>query len=425
MSHVLTGVQRRAMHAPNAFGMHSEAARILAMRGVDPSLFAERIGAVGQSAHIETGSLSGFSLGQEFSARPPAASAPAAAPQGLGPVARDPRLVTFMRGLADQPYDQIRARFKTTFGLDPGDTVVEELLLQSALEWRNYSTLHARVCPIQVEPLVAGTYFVYDRAGQRQVVDSRVGADSKVKVVSRRVSSANYTTQLRSLSGAVNRVAQALAANLNKLSSETEFVMDMHDREMELEVADALCATTNYSGDNLQSLGGTAKWNGGSAADPVQDVIDMLLAIPAEVNHVVFSDLCWSAAQVNADLQAVLFGRLKATDGILSPAEFAQFFGIANVWISKHLVERTPGTVTRTWSESGAYFAHVDARKDMLTHARRFRAKLPGGPQGIHVRPWFDPSTPMGSDMITVTRQDSAVTFVGSDFGGFIAGIRQ
>lgn len=426
MSHVLTSVQRRAMHAPTAFGMHSEAARILAMRGVDPSLFAQRVGAVGQSAHIETGSLSGFSLGQEFSARPPGAAAPhTPRVAGLGGLAQDPRLVTFMRGLAEQPFDQIRARFKTTFGLDPGDTVVEELLVQTALEWRNYNTLHGVVCPIQIEALQAGTYFIYDRAGQRQVVDSRVGADSKVRVVSRRVSSANYTTQLRSLSGSVNRVAQALAASLNKLSSETEFVMDMHDREMELEVADALCNTANYSGDNLQTLGGTAKWNGGSAADPVQDVIDALLAIPAEVNHCIFSDLCWSAAQVNTDLQAVLFGRMKATDGILSPAEFAQFFGIANVWISKHLVERTPGTVTRTWSETGAWFGHVDARRDQLTHSRRFRARLPGGPQGIHVRPWLDPSTPMGSDMITVTRQDSAVHFVGSDFGAFIAGIRQ
>lgn len=423
MSHVRTSVQRRTMHAPNAFGMHPEAARVLAMRGIDPAELAQRIGAVGQSAHIETGALSGFSLGQAFNARPPTAGAPIAA--GLAPLARDPRLVTFMRGLAEQPVTEIRAKFKSTFGLDPGDTIVEELLTQAALDWRNYSTLHSRVCPVQVEGLQAGTYFVYDRAGQRQVVDSRVGADGKTKVVSRRVSNSTYTTQLRSLSGAVNRVAQALAPGLNKLSSETEFVMDMHDREMELAVADALCNTSNYTGSNLITLGGTAKWNDGSAADPVQDVLDIILAIPADVNHCVFSDLCWSAAQINAQLQAVLFGRLRASDGILSPAEFAQFFGIANVWISKHLVERTAGTVTRTWSESGAYFGHVDAGKDMLTHARRFRARLPGGPQGIHVRTWFDPSTPMGSDMVTVTRQDSDVHFVGSDFGGFISGIRQ
>lgn len=424
MSHVRTSVQRRTMHAPNAFGMHPEAARVLAMRGIDPAVLAQRIGAVGQSAHIETGALSGFSLGEEFSARAPV-GAPAAHLPGLATLASDPRLVTFMKGLAEQPVTEIRAKFKTVFGLDPGDTIVEELLTQAALDWKNYSTLHSRVCPVQVEGLQAGTYFVYDRAGQRQVVDSRVGADGKVKVVSRRVSSANYTTQLRSLSGAVNRVAQALAPGLNKLSSETEFVQDMHDREMELEVADALCNTSNYTGSNLITLGGTAKWNDGSAADPVQDVLDIILAIPADVNHCVFSDLCWSAAQINAQLQAVLFGRLKASDGILSPAEFAQFFGIANVWISKHLVERTPGTVTRTWSESGAYFAHIDPKRDMLTHARRFRARLPGGPMGIHVRTWFDPSTPMGSDMITVTRQDSAVHFVGSDFGGFISGIRQ
>lgn len=415
MSHVQTSVQYRTMHAPNAFGMHPEAARILAMRGFDPEAFARNV-ANAHGAHIQSGALSGFSLGHAFNGRAPGAPVAPAGASAL-PAAS-------LRGLGELPYTQVAAHLKQRFGLDPGDTVVEQLLTQAALDWKNFETLHNVLCPVQTETLVAGKYFLFDRAGQRQVVDSRIGPNGEVKEVSRRVSTQNYSTEPRSLQGSVSRLAQALAPTLNQMSSETEFVMSMHDREMERDVADALGNTANYPAGNLVTLGSSTRWNGGASADPVEDVLTVLLAIPARVNHCVFSDLAWSAAQVNTQLQAVLFGRLRAADGILQPAEFAQFFGIDNVWISKHLIERTPGTVERTWSETGAWFGHVNPGRDMLTHSRRFRTRLPGGPNGIHVRPWFDPSGAMGSDKITVTRQDSAVTFVGADFGGRIDSLR-
>ena len=119
-----------------------------------------------------------------------------------------------------------------------------------------------------------------------------------------------------------------------------------------------------------------------------------------------------------------LSAHLGYTDGVLGPAEFAQFFGVENVWITRHLVEEG-GAVRRTWSETDAWFGHVNPARDEPTTARRFRTALPGGPQGVHVRTYFDPRSPMGSDHVVVTRQDSGVVFVGPDFGGLIRGVRQ
>lgn len=418
--HVRTSAQVLRMHAPTAYGMHPEAARILSARGIDPEAFARRVESA-QGAHIDTGKLSGFSLGQNFAGRLPAVDT-----FGVGgrEAHVDPRVAQFLQGLGDTGYAEVRTRFHQTFGLDPGDAVVEELLTQAALDWRNYDTLHERVCPIQTETLVSGRYFLYDRAGQRQVLESRVGPSGEVREVSRRISSQTFMTELRSLQGSINRVAQAISPTLNQLSSETEFVMGMHDREMELDVATALGTSGNYPSSNVVALGSSAKWNGGASAAPVENVLAVLLSIPAEVNHCVFSDLAWSAAQLNTELQAILFGRMRSADGVLQPAEFAQFFGISNVWISKHQVEVVPGTVRRTWSETDAWFGHVNPARDMLTVARRFRTKLPGGPKGIHVRPYFDPKGPMGSDKVVVTRQDSPVYFPGADFGGLITGVR-
>lgn len=425
--HVFTSVQYRQMHAPNQFGMHPEAARILALRGKDPDAFAQAVAAA-RGGTFEVGNLTGFALGQPFVGRVPENPA---VPFGMDPqsarLAADPRMAKFLAELGQTPYDQVGERFRETFGLDYGDTLVTQLLTQAALEWKNYDTIHTRVCPIQTETTVTGTYFLYDRAGQRRVVDSRVGADGRVREVSRRVTPQNFTTLPRSLSGRINRLSQFLAPTLNQMSSETEFVQSMHDREQERDVATALLTPGNYPSGNVVTLGSSFQWNRGASADPVQDVLNLLLAIPAEVNHAVFSDIVWSAAQLNDALREILVGTWMENKGLVVPANFAMFFGIANVLISKLLLEDAAGTVTRCWSETDAWFGHVNPARDALTAVRRFRTNLPnsGAMNGISVRTAHDPEGPMGSDRVWVTRMDSEPVFVGADFAGIIRNVRR
>ncbi len=426
MSHVFTRVQQRQMHAPTSYGMHPEASRVLTSRGVDPVAFAHRVSSA-RGGSFDVGDVSGFSLGQIFSG--PGGAAASQRPTG-GPTrgARgvDPhRMGAFLRELGRTPYDRARELAVTRLGLDPGDTLVPELLTTGVLEWRNYNTLHRVVCPIQTETEASGTYLEYDRAGQRAVVDSRVGPNGQVTLVSRRVSMRNYTTQPRSLSGVVNRLSAALAPTFNTVASEVDFVSGMHDREQELDVARSFFTYANYPASNVVELGPGFQWNRGASADPVEDVLALMLNIPAAVTHAVFSDLAWSAVQINPQLQALLFGRFTANDGLVAPADFAMFFGIENVLVSKMLLEDAAGNVSRAWSETDLWMGHVSAARDALTFARRFRASLAGTNEGVSVRVAYKPEGPMGLDQVWVTRQDSEPFIVGRDFGGVIRNVRR
>lgn len=428
---IRTPVQERQTHAPTAFGMHPEAARILAMRNVDPEAFARRVKAAHGGA-FEAGVLSGFSAGRHFhvgaGASGPAQSAPAlgfGAGAGLPGLAVDPRVAQFMAELRGAPIDTVRQRFVTTFGLDPGDVIVPELLSQAALEWKNFASVHERVAPIQVEKAPSGNYFVYDRAGQRAVVDSRIGPSGTVRTISRRVQNQSYLTEPRALHGFVNRLTMGVSASLANMASETAFVLGAHDREMERDVALELFTPGNYPGSNVLTLGATFQWNGGSAATPVQNVLDLQLAIPAVVNHAVLSDLTWSAAQVNPQLQNILFGRNAVANGVLQPMDFALFFGVENVLISKMLVDDELGTGRRVWGDTDLWMGHVNAARDELTAVRRFRAAVGGTNQGVAVRTAFNPSGPLGRDDVYVTRVDSKPYFVGPDFAGVIRNVRR
>ena len=421
---VRTPVQERAMHAPTAYGMHPEAARILAHRNVDPHALALRLKAV-HGGSFETGVLSGFSAGRPFHVGAPAQPQGFGASAGMPGLVADPRLVQFMAELRNLPADQVRGHIVKTFGLDPGDVIVPELLGQAALEWKNYESIHGRVAPIQVETAASGSYFVYDRAGQRMVVDSRIGPSGAVRTISRRVQNRLYTTEPRALKGYINRLTQGISATLANMTSETVYVMGAHDREQERDIALALLNPANYPGSNVVNLGATFQWNGGPAANPVQNVLDLQLAIPAVVNHAVFSDTTWSAAQVSPQLQNILFGRNAVANGILQAMDFALFFGIESVLISKMLVDDELGVGRRVWGDTDLWMGHVNPNRDELTAVRRFRANVGGTKQGLAVRTAFEPDGPLGRDDVYVTRVDSEPYFVGPDFAGVIRNARR
>lgn len=428
---IRTPVQERQTHAPTAFGMHPEAARILAMRNVDPEAFARRVKAAHGGA-FEAGVLSGFSVGQHFAVgasghgfAPGAPGMSFGAAAGMPGLALDPRLARFLGELRDAPIDAVRQRFVTTFGLDPGDVIVPELLSQAALEWKNYASLHERVAPIQVEKAPAGNFFVYDRAGQRAVVDSRVGPSGDVRTISRRVQNQSYLTEPRALHGFVNRLTAGVSATLANVAGEAAFVLGAHDREMERDLALEVFTPANYPASNVITLGATFQWNFGAAAAPVQNVLDLQLTIPAVVNHAVLSDLTWSAAQVNPQLQNILFGRNAVVNGVLQPMDFALFFGVENVLISKMLVDDELGTARRVWGDTDLWMGHVNPARDELTAVRRFRAAVGGTNQGVAVRTAFNPSGPLGRDDVYVTRVDSKPYFVGPDFAGIIRNVRR
>lgn len=308
--------------------------------------------------------------------------------------------------------------------LDPGDVTTTTVLNETAMLWRNGELVADEVCPAQLVDDRSSRYNLWGREEMRLPVDDVMGPHSEAKVVEPSLSNDNYSVVDRALVGAMSRTTQNANPTLGARARSVENVMERLMLGREIRVADKLLTSGNYGGSNSVSLGATRKWNGGSTATPLTDMHTAMEAIPAQITHAVMSDQVWHAAVENADIKAIVASQLN-NKGLLTPMDFALYFGIANVLISKAYKQSKAGTVSRVWGSSAIVLLHVNPAPNMLTFARTFRWNPVGSARGFTTMSWFEPKKgPQGSDMHQVSYADDE-KIVANDFGYLMAGVKQ
>lgn len=307
--------------------------------------------------------------------------------------------------------------------LDPSDVRVASTLNNAALLWRNDAFCADEICPVSLVDQRSDNYLLWGRDDQMTTPDDRIGPNGSAKEVAPTVSSNVYKVEDRALKGYTQLASDAENPTLRLRMMTVENVRQRLALGRELRVATLLLASGSYSGSNSVSLGATRKWNGGSAATPIADMLTALEAIPADVTHAVMSDVTWHAAQQNADLKAILASQLN-NEGLLRPMDFGLYFGIPNLLIQKSFYkDATTGTVSRIWGSSGIVLARIDERPASLTLARTFRLRQGAG--GFITSTWRDPDRgAQGAEYTRVGMSDDEV-IVANDFGYLLDGVRQ
>ncbi len=328
--------QKIRANRPTKLGMHPAVVERLVRLGVDPEERARAISLARDTARSETTPSVRASLGL---------TARAQAGGGEAPLALD---------------------------LAPDDVRITPLLNRAALYYRNDAFIAEDVCPTEMVSERSAKYQIWGRDDDLEAPEDEIGPSGSAKEVNPTLSDDTYAVRSYALKGQVSRDTERANPSLGLRARITGNVRNRLMLRKEIRTADRFLDTGNYPSSNRRALGGTANWDGGSTADPVDDVLYAQEAITGvDVTDAVMSDIVWHGAQQNDLLKAILSSQFD-NQGLLRRQDFGLYFGIPNVRITKAVKKIAAGRV-RIWGSTALWLGYVDRSPGMLTFARSFR----------------------------------------------------
>lgn len=315
--------------------------------------------------------------------------------------AQDGRLVTMDLGQSDVHIDAALANYAAGYKLAPG--IADE------------------VCPVIPVDKASNKFFTWDKDDVFQdAEDLIVGPGAVVKEISPRLSSATYTTTSY---GIGSFVPTEVAANADApLAPEMAAIRRCLNAVMlgrERRVASLLTTSGNWSGGSVTALGGTAKWNAGSASDPVRDLYTAIEASLTPVRAIAMSERTWHDFVQNAAVQKYVAAKTMvqpiASNGEAS--NFSALLGLPPILIGT-MKGKAPSGYGYVWGSNVALLCNdPSAPKDGQTIATAYTFRWTGAGSsdgnmmgGFLVRSYYDPSRgARGGKKIVVVHNDAEV----------------
>lgn len=315
--------------------------------------------------------------------------------------ADDGRLVTMDLGQSDVHIDAALANYAAGYKLAPG--IADE------------------VCPVIPVDKASNKFFTWDKDDVFQdAEDLIVGPGAAVKEISPRLSSATYTTTSFGIGSFVPTEVQAnadapLAPEMAAIRRCLNAVMLGRERR----VASLLTTSGNWSGGSVTALGGTAKWNGGNASDPVRDLYTAIETSLTPVTAIAMSEKVWHDFVQNAAVQKFVASKtmVQPIANQAGASQFSALLGLPPILIGT-MKGKTSTGYGYVWG-SNVVLLHNDpsAPKDgqSISTAYTFRWTGAGSSDGnmmggFLVRSYYDPARgALGGKKIVVVHNDAEV----------------
>ena len=138
---------------------------------------------------------------------------------------------------------------------------------------------------------------------------------------------------------------------------------------------------SNYAAAHKQTLGATEKWNGGSASDPVKNLLDRIDAALRPITSIVMSARTYNAFTQNAQVQKYVASE-DGDQAARGRRERLRVVGAARaspIIIGREKYKNTATTYGYIWGNNVALLTHPP---EMPPWARRSRATPSAGPAG-------------------------------------------
>jgi hypothetical protein len=318
-----------------------------------------------------------------------------------------------------------------TMDLGQTDVHIDAALANYAAGYRQWDGIADLVAPLVPSDKASNKYYTWDKDDIFQQVDDLVvGPNAQVMEISPRLSSSSFTTVGYGASAAV---ATELSANADSPLQVEQAAMrrclNAVNLGREVRVATLALTSTNWTGGYTTTLGATAKWNGGSASNPIQDIMTAVEGSLTPVSHIALSERTWHDFFQNAAVQKYVaskidappLGTINAGDQLrIAGDKLSALLGLPPFLIGRQK-KKTSGGYGYVWGDHVALL-HVepgvpsDGQSISTFKTFRWTGANSGAPDGtvqggFLVRSYFDPRRgARGSKLVVVTHNDAEVS---------------
>lgn len=234
--------------------------------------------------------------------------------------------------------------------LAQGDVHVDTLMPNFAGGY----TLDQGVADLALPPLAvnkaSNKFAVWDSANAfKRVIPSAASAGAQVPEVNPTLSTLSYSTVEYALAAYVPTEVDANAdAPLRPLQAATRRVMNALMLEREIRVATLLTTGANWDSSLTTTLGATAKWNGGSASDPLADLHARIEASYMPVTAIVWSEQVEHDFVRNTNVQKYLYAK-NAVNSVPNGAEISSALRLPRIITAKMKYQASGTTQSYVW----------------------------------------------------------------------------
>lgn len=328
--------------------------------------------------------------------------------------------------------------------LGQADVHIDAALSGYAARYQQWDGIADSVAPVVPVEYASNKYYTWGQDDVFQNVEDLIlGPGSAIKEVGGTLNTSTYSTLQYGLGTFIPTEIQANADPALKVEmAYTARVLDAIGLGREVRVASLVTTAGNWSGGYTTTLGATAKWNGGSTSNPIQDLYTAIESSLTPVRAIAMSEQVWHDFVQNSQVQKYVANKIdapplpNANAGSYSQisSQFSALLGLPPFLIGRMRKKTGASTYGYVWGNNVALLNN-DGQIPMMTApstAKTFRwnganSGVPDGSMqgGFLVRSFFDPKRGgRGSRIVVVTHNDAeAMTAVVA--GGLIINAHQ
>jgi hypothetical protein len=332
-----------------------------------------------------------------------------------------------------------------TMDLGTSDVHIDSALANYAAGYKQWDGIADAVAPVVPTPKASDKYYTWDKDDVfQEAEDLIIGPGGALKEISPRLSNTSFATVPLGISSFVSTELAANAdAPLKVEMAAVRRCMNAIKIGREIRVATVAQASGSWTNGYTTTLGATAKWNGGSASNPIQDIMTAIENSLTPVLGIAMSEQTYHDFFQNASVQKFVASKIDIpplgtidaqTYSNMAKERFSALLGLPPLLIGRSK-KKTSGGYGYVWGNDVELVYNdpaVPSDGETISTFKTFRwtGADSGAPDGtiqggFLVRSFFDPKRGARGGRVVVVAHNDIEVSTSAFAGGHIVSAHQ